>query len=1111
MMPAPNRLKNLLVPEQGPEFRRHPPLQSANRGSLQTPWFPMAQTTTDMPAHQISSTEIVRLLCGVLSIAIAASSASAEDSEPGLTATWHDGSNTVRELVPTPHFYLRAAESVHPHIHPEFSAQFTGLLKIARAGKYRFDSNAKVEVNGSPAHEFLQLATGEHPISIRYQREAGDARLVLNWESEYFRPEPVPSSVLVHTASTAAAQVQDSTAQGRYLFAELGCGNCHAAANWKLQSRRGPDLTEASTRLKSGWINEWLQSPREYRPASVMPVCVKNVQERADVTAFLLSLSPAGEQELPESPRDDQLENGKELFEQTGCTKCHDKQNNLDAVGSKFVSPRHLASFIANPHRTDPAGRMPQLFDPTEEVHLAANVAAYLFHANQRDEPYAEPPAGDAARGALLFSSRGCASCHEIPSSRIKTETIPVAPAFGQPTGLPLRNVWDFDGDGQETVTDQVTGRTEKVTGRTKFSESDMGHGRAFDFDGNTFIELSHFHRPDTMTISVRVKTTHGGSIITWGRPGGGQRGSRELRMNIGQDGMNSVCYGEYNSDGGWKPVVVRPDDINLIDGEWHHIAVVRDGMKIQHYIDGRAYGRTGIAQPGQGDYTDTLLIGALGLQSNPSNRFRGLMDDLSVWNTALSADQIAALAAGESALAMARPEAVEVKPYRVNAGCLAESVPQPLPDYRLTDSDRAALQTFLSSEQAKHSDAHHDAPLMHMGLLIRQFRCTACHEYHDQNIQAAVRVTESGRIKRVERPPLLTGAGAKLTIRHLQNVLINRHRNRPWLNLRMPHFGDGVRDLPGLLAASAGYGPEDSDPKPDRKLADAGLVMIGEQRGQAACIACHNYRGINRRKDGVVPAPDLAEAGQTVRAEWFERWMHAPQRLRPGTSMPVMFTEFSVEERSRKISQLWSAIVYQKDLPLPKGVLDQQTEGTRIIVKDEPVIFRMATKTPAGQIDRAINVGVPGGLNFTFDAVSCRLVYAWKGAFLDAGPAWNGRGGNPVSAGGDSLAVLRDEHVVRIGGSEAKTLRFLGYRLVDGIPVFRYQVDKSAIEHRIDMTPAAILQTIRVEGASDDVFYVSDGSTAVRSASGKDEGDSLRFPQADVVEFQIEIPIDGG
>ena len=483
-------------------------------------------------------------------------------------------------------------------------------------------------------------------------------------------------------------------------------------------------------------------------------------------------------------------------------------------------------------------------------------------------------------------------------------------------------------------------------------------------------------------------------------------------------------------------------------------------------------------------------------------------MDDLSIWKMALSAEQITALARGDSPLKLARPAQQQVKPFNIVGGCLSANVKRPLPDYQLSALDRAALQNFLGTVQPNQDDSYRNAPPVLHDLRIRQFRCTKCHELNDQNIQRSVAVDEQGRVVRLERPPRLTGAGSKLTSSWLRDVLIEKKRNRPWLNLRMPHFGESVSELPELISGSAGVSVEDSAPKPDRKLATAGLEMIGIRRAQVACITCHDYRGINRRKDGVVPAPDLADAGRTVRQEWFDRWMHDPQRLQPGTSMPQHYRDVSSKERERRIAQLWSALYYQKDLPLPKGVLDQKTEGTRIVVNDKPVMFRMSTITPAGKIDRAINVGIPGGLNFTFDAVSCQLKYAWKGAFLDAGPAWNGRGGNPVRAGGETLVTLKSGHAIRVGNaSEAASPRFIGYRLVDDMPVFRYRMNGALVEHRINVLDSRVTQKFLIRGATADVFYAGNAEAKFRSKTGKRDGDAIKYPKADTIEFEIEMP----
>jgi mono/diheme cytochrome c family protein len=851
-----------------------------------------------------------------------------------------------------------------------------------------------------------------------------------------------------------------------------------------------------------------------------MPVPRLSLPERRDVLAFLKQLT---ESPIPDGglkPSDVVLKAGEALFGQVGCTKCHDERNNLDSLGLKYQSATALAQYIGDPKQTDAHGRMPQLFDMATESRLVHQVAEFLYHGkrkmftrNVRVEAPGED--GDPIRGALLFKSAGCADCHTTHHRGEQIVGTSNAPAFAPSRGLPLRHFWDFESQ----VADQAGRNDGRVSGDDKYGPAATkpghknGNGKSFEFDGKNYIELGHFHRPDIMTISVWIKTEHGGEVIAWGRPGGGLRGSRELRVNIGQDGKNSVCYGEYNSDTGWRPVIARPTDVNLVDNKWHHLAVVRNGENVVHYVDGKLQGKGGKVHKGRGNYTDRLLIGALGLQGNPSNRFRGSIDDLSIWDMAMSAEQIAKLAGGASPLKMGQARQTRVAAFQPAAGCLADELPGTVPDYQFSDDQRTSLRRFLATVQPDKSI--YDAPRTAFDLHIRQFRCTACHELDATNVQAAQQIDDRGRIIRVELPPRLTGVGDRLTIDWLESVLLEKRRNRPWLQLRMPHFGQSVAELPVLFPKTSGATLVDESPRPDAKLAVAGIATIGVQRGKVACIACHNYRGINRQKEGVVPAPDLAEAAGTVRRDWFRRWLHNPTRLQPGTSMPQFFADLSPSDRERKIDELWSALVHQDTMPLPDGLLNRQTEGTRILVNNHPVLFRMATKTPTGQVNRAINVGLPGGSNFTFDPESCSLRFAWRGAFIDAGPAWNGRGGNPVTANGQSLFQASGISPLRLGDSEQPPkVHFLGYRLIEKHPVFRYSVDGKLVEHRIDVDGDLVTQTIEIENPGESVRFIGESKLKFTSDVGTWNGSILTVvdrnvvPDGEVMRFKVTSQI---
>ena len=93
-----------------------------------------------------------------------------------------------------------------------------------------------------------------------------------------------------------------------------------------------------------------------------------------------------------------------------------------------------------------------------------------------------------------------------------------------------------------------------------------------------------------------------------------------------------------------------------IVEDEWVHIAAVGDGEEIRVYVDGEevAIGG-GPVDPGgaidsYGNSGDPFNVGGGGIYDNAGNQFTGLIDEVAVWHTALTSEQIAAQF--ESALA---------------------------------------------------------------------------------------------------------------------------------------------------------------------------------------------------------------------------------------------------------------------------------------------------------------------------------------------------------------------------------------------------------------------------------------------------------------------------
>jgi hypothetical protein len=111
-----------------------------------------------------------------------------------------------------------------------------------------------------------------------------------------------------------------------------------------------------------------------------------------------------------------------------------------------------------------------------------------------------------------------------------------------------------------------------------------------------------------------------------------------------------------------------------------------------------------------------------------------------------------------------------------------------------------------------------------------------------------------------------------------------------------------------------------------------------------------------------------------------------------------------------------------------------------------------------------AIAVGLPGGLNFAFDAERVRLSLAWKGRFLDARGTWFERFAPPAEPLGEEAITFPDVFPFattktfqldkKSRSSAAPPARFGGYRLDQaGVPTFLYKTDSWQIEDRIEAT----------------------------------------------------------
>ncbi|MCE9566561.1 MAG: c-type cytochrome [Planctomycetes bacterium] len=412
--------------------------------------------------------------------------------------------------------------------------------------------------------------------------------------------------------------------------------------------------------------------------------------------------------------------------------------------------------------------------------------------------------------------------------------------------------------------------------------------------------------------------------------------------------------------------------------------------------------------------------------------------------------------------------------------GCIAAKPdPAKVPVYTLDAKNKAALAAFAKDGLTGWGSV---APAYSARIAIKRFNCLNCHSRDGEGGIPVDLANEARLLEKVEnvddvRPPLLTGVGHKTRTSWLKSVLTAGGRARPWMGLRMPQYGEqNVGFLPEALAALEGTATDDTVRKVEigTQKISLGRQIVG--KAGLGCISCHDIGGIpNTGTRG----PDLATIKDRVRYEWYERWMHQPLRMAPGTRMPQAFVEGKSTlstvlngDPKGQAEAMWTYLSLGMGLPLPDGM--EPPKGLVIAVKERPEVLR-TFMNDAGS--KAIAVGYPGGINIAFSADQCRLAYSWAGNFIDATPVWANRGGAPAkllgpkfwsSANGHPWGLTTNPHIPPDFAARAnnpafglplplepariyegpQAVQFDGYSLdKDGRPTFRYQLKENPLD----------------------------------------------------------------
>ena len=213
-----------------------------------------------------------------------------------------------------------------------------------------------------------------------------------------------------------------------------------------------------------------------------------------------------------------------------------------------------------------------------------------------------------------------------------------------------LVGYWPFNGNANDM---SGSGNNGTVNGATLTTDRNGNANSAYNFDGvtnNIGLPIQQ-NGVTAYSVSAWFKTSIGGPIFS-GRGSSSQVGLSLIVHNIGTAGNLDYGKAHFRADGPFISVGKRTNN-TYIDNQWHHFVGVYNGAvgkiissQFSIYIDNLLVAQTNddngntLAPINNGT---NLLIGAHQVFQN-GGRFNGKIDDLGIWNRALTQAEITAL-----------------------------------------------------------------------------------------------------------------------------------------------------------------------------------------------------------------------------------------------------------------------------------------------------------------------------------------------------------------------------------------------------------------------------------------------------------------------------------
>lgn len=201
---------------------------------------------------------------------------------------------------------------------------------------------------------------------------------------------------------------------------------------------------------------------------------------------------------------------------------------------------------------------------------------------------------------------------------------------------------WGFDEIGGTTAFDSVGGVNGTLVGGASFTTTGGIAGGAIQIT-NGYVEMgNNFASTPTFSVQAWVKTNPGDTtgMVPVAKHWAGIPQGYFLAINNIQDGYTQTnTEGFYSANGPYQTAV---GGASVNDGLWHQLVGVYNNGATSIYVDGSL---AGSGSAGYANNNAAFMIGGL-FDSNgtPGNAYHGLIDEVKIYNNALSVNDVKAL-----------------------------------------------------------------------------------------------------------------------------------------------------------------------------------------------------------------------------------------------------------------------------------------------------------------------------------------------------------------------------------------------------------------------------------------------------------------------------------